>query len=117
MPKTHVVPRHRVVVLPILRPVAQRLIMPNWLAITIGRVIFAWRALDEAELAHELTHVRQWAENGFFTYIIRYMGESARAKAGGGDRYRDNRFEREAREVEEAVRRRLAKVESTQPPH
>jgi hypothetical protein len=82
----------------------QRLVLPNWLAITIGRRIFAWRNLDSAELAHELTHVRQWSENGYVGYIRRYMAESNRAARAGGDRYRDNKFEVEARAAEDAVR-------------
>jgi hypothetical protein len=76
--------------------------MPGWLAITIGRWIFAWRPLDEAELAHELEHVRQWRENGL-RFIPRYLGESRRAARSGGDRYRDNRFEVEAHAAAEAA--------------
>jgi hypothetical protein len=79
--------------------------MPNWLAITIWRWIFAWRKLDDAELAHELAHVRQWRANGVF-FIPRYFVESRRATKTGGDRYRDNRFEIEARAAAEAVRSR-----------
>jgi hypothetical protein len=99
-------PRHRLIVLPWLKPIAQRLIMPNWLAITIGRLILAWRPLEEPELAHELVHVRQWGENGFVHYIVRYMRESSKAAAAGGDRYRDNKFEAEAYAEEERVRAR-----------
>ena len=87
-----------------LRRPAQRFILPNWLAITIRGWIFAWRALDEVELAHELTHVRQWREHGFVGYIRSYMAESARAKREGGDRYWDNKFEVEARAAEDVVR-------------
>ena len=97
---------HRIIVLPFLRAIGQRYIMPDWVAITIRRWIFAWRGLDEAELAHELVHVRQWSENGFVRFIVRYMRESSRAKDIGGDRYRDNRFEVEARAAEDAVRGR-----------
>jgi hypothetical protein len=99
-------PQARVIVLPWLKSVGQRFIMPSWLAITIRSWIFAWRDLDEAEMAHELVHVRQWHEHGFLNYILRYMSASSRAKKEGGDRYRDNPFEAEAREAEEAVRRR-----------
>jgi len=99
-------PAHRVIVLPFMRRIGSRLIMPSWLAITIWRWIIAWRQLDEVELAHELAHVRQWHANGW-RYIPRYFAESRRA-AKGGDRYRDNSFEVEAREAEEAVRRRQA---------
>lgn len=95
-------PAYRLIVLPFLRRIGGRLIMPGWLAITIGRWIFAWRPLDEAELAHELCHVRQWRANGV-RFIPRYVAESRRAAAGGGDRYGDNRFEMEARAAADAV--------------
>ena len=96
-------PAHHVIVLPFLKALGARFIMPSWLAITIGRWIFAWRTLDEAELAHELTHVKQWRANGLM-YIPRYFAESSRAKVTGGDRYRDNKFEIEARAAEDAIR-------------
>lgn len=81
--------------------------MPNWLAITVRSWIFAWRPLDPAELAHELVHVGQWHEQGFVRYIVRYMSASSRAESEGGDRYRDNPFEVEARAEEERVRARM----------
>jgi hypothetical protein len=93
-----------VIVLPFLRRLGARLIMPGWLAITVGSWIFAWRPLDAAELAHELAHVRQWCDNGI-RFIPRYLAESSRAKRAGSDRYRDNRFEIEARAAADAVRR------------
>ena len=88
---------YRVIVLPWLRRIGHRFILKDWLAITIWRWIFAWRPLDDAELAHELCHVRQWHEHGFLGYIRAYLGESRRASRAGTDRYRDNRFEGEAR--------------------
>ena len=101
-------PPYRLLVLPFLRRLGERLIMPSWLAITIGRWIFAWRPLDQAELAHELAHVRQWRANGL-RFIPRYLAESRRAARSGGDRYRDNRFEVEARAAADAaVREREA---------
>ena len=81
----------------------QRLVLPDWLAITVGPLIVAWRELDAAELAHELTHVRQWRRHGI-AFIPRYLRASAAAAARGGDRYRDNEFEREARLAAGAVR-------------
>jgi hypothetical protein len=96
-------PRHRVIVLPFLRGIGNRLVLPGWLAITIWRWILAWRPLDDVELAHELAHVRQWYANGW-RYIPRYLAESRRAAKGGGDRYRDNRFEVEARAAAERAR-------------
>ena len=97
-------PPYRLLVLPFLRRLGARLIMPNWLAITIGRLIFAWRPLAPDELAHELAHVRQWRANGL-RFIPRYLAESRRAARSGGDRYRDNRFEVEARAAADAARR------------
>jgi hypothetical protein len=82
---------------------AQRLIMPTWLAITIGHHVISWRPLDAAELAHELTHVKQWRANGPL-FIPRYLLASRRAASAGKDRYRDNAFEAEAYAVEARVR-------------
>jgi hypothetical protein len=69
--------------------------MPDWLAITIGHDIFAWRELDEFELTHELVHVRQWSANGI-RYVPRYFQAGRAAVAAGRDRYRGNAFEIEA---------------------
>ena len=96
-------PAHRLIVLPFLRGLGNRLVLRGWLAITIWRFIFAWRPLDDVELEHELQHVRQWTANGW-AYVPRYLAESRRAARGGGDRYRDNRFEVEARAAADAVR-------------
>ena len=106
MPLTASGVRYRVVVLPFLRGIGHRFILKNWLAITIWHWIFAWRPLDDAELAHELCHVGQWHEHGFLGYIRAYLGESRRARSAGQDRYRDNRFEVEAGAAADAVSRR-----------
>ena len=98
-------PPHRLVVVPWLRKPGHYLLLPNWLAITIGRWIFAWRPLDDAELAHELTHVRQWRHYGLL-FIPRYLRASWRAAVPeDGDSYRDNIYEREAAAAADAVRR------------
>lgn len=88
-----------------VRRPAQRLLLPNWLAITIGRHVISWRRLDEVELAHELKHVEQWTRYGL-RFIPRYLRAGHRAAASGGDRYRDNPFEIEARVAEQAARER-----------
>jgi hypothetical protein len=100
-----------VYVVPWLRRPGARLLVPNWLAITIGRRIFAWRPLDEVELAHELAHVRQWSRYGLL-YIPRYLRASWRARRAGHDGYRDNPFERAAFAAADAVRRRESLVGS-----
>ena len=89
---------------PALRPYGDRFLVRGWLATTVGRTIVSWRRLDDAELAHEVTHVRQWARYGTARYPLAYLASSARAWLGGHDWYRDNAFEIEARAVEEDVR-------------
>lgn len=88
---------HRVHTWPWLRRLGG-LAIPNWLAITIGRHIFAWRAMSGEELAHELAHVRQWQRVGW-RFAIAYLAESIRARRSGKRWYHDNRFETEAREA------------------
>ena len=93
-------PPHRVHLVPWLRR-AGRLLLPDWLAITIGRDIFAWREMNAAELRHELAHVQQWHRHGA-VFPILYAGASLRSLLGGGGWYRGNRFEVEARQAAEA---------------
>jgi Domain of unknown function (DUF4157) len=54
-------------------------------AMTLGRVILVRRgqAGDEALLAHELVHVRQWRELGAGRFLWRYLGAYARGRAAG----------------------------------
>jgi hypothetical protein len=92
--------RHRVVVWPWLRRPGS-LLLRDWLAITIGNRVFAWRAMNEAELAHELEHVRQWARHGVL-FPLAYLVAAVTARLTGGHWYRDNRFEVE---VQAASRR------------
>ena len=95
---------HRVVVVPWLRPLG-RLLLRDWLAITLGRTVLAWRSLDERELEHELEHVRQWRRHGL-VFPIAYLAESARARLAGGRWYHDNRFEEAARKAASRIERR-----------
>jgi hypothetical protein len=97
---------HFVIVLPWLRRFMQRFVLPNWTAITIGSRIFAWRELDTVELAHELKHVEQWRRHGP-AFVVLYLLASRAAAKAGGDRYADNKFEKEAREAAEAERARV----------
>ncbi len=89
-------PRYRLHVHPWLRGIGSRLLLPNWLAITLGREILTWRALAPAELAHELEHVRQWERYGA-VFAARYLRASVRSRAAGTGWYRGNRFEVAAR--------------------
>ncbi|MEO7267031.1 MAG: hypothetical protein ABIY36_03365 [Candidatus Limnocylindria bacterium] len=88
---------HRVHVWPLLRVIGS-FVVKDWLAITIGRRIYAWRPLEGPELEHELEHVRQWARHGL-AFPILYAADSMKARRGGKRWYQDNRFEMEAREV------------------
>jgi hypothetical protein len=95
--------RHRVHVWPWLRRIGS-LVLSDWLAITIGSRIFAWRELSETELAHELAHARQWERHGALFPLV-YLAESLRTRRAGRRWYHDNRFEREARAMAARIRR------------
>jgi len=86
---------HRIHVWPWLR-LPGSLVLRDWLAITIGSRIFAWRDMDDSELAHELEHVRQWARHGW-AFPVAYLVAAQTARRAGKSWYRDNRFEVEAR--------------------
>jgi hypothetical protein len=88
---------HRVVVWPWLRRPGS-LLVRDWLAITVGHRILAWRPMTDAELAHELEHVRQWARHGAWFAVV-YAAAALGARRGGGHWYRDNPFEIAAREA------------------
>lgn len=66
-------------------------------AVTLRRtiVVHPGATLSRRLLVHELTHVRQWEQDRLFP--LRYALESLRRG------YRDNRYEREAREAERAA--------------
>ncbi len=94
---------HRLHVWPWTRRLGGRL-LPNWLAISIGRHVIAWRRLDDRELAHELEHVRQWHEHGW-TFPLAYVVASLRALRAGRHWYHGNRFELAARAAAQRSRR------------
>jgi hypothetical protein len=71
-------------------------LLPNWLAITVGRDIYTWRDLSPVELRHELEHVRQWSRYKAAFPVV-YLAASIAAQLGGRGWYRGNRFEEEAR--------------------
>ena len=94
---------HRIHVHPWLRRPGG-VIFRDWLAITLWRDIFTWRPLTPGELAHELEHVRQWTQHGPLLYPLRYWLSSLRAIRARGHWYRDNAFERAAREAADRER-------------
>ncbi len=92
---------HRVHIWPWLRRPGAR-VLPNWLAITLGHRIIAWRLMTDAELAHEMAHVRQWEQHGW-RFPLLYLAESLRARRSGRRWYHDNRFEVDAREASQGA--------------
>lgn len=90
-------PSPRVHVWPWLRRLGT-IFLRDWLAITLGGRILAWRTLSEPELAHELQHVRQWRRFGV-TFPVLYLLAAWAARRAGRHWYHDNRFEVEARKA------------------
>lgn len=69
-------------------------------AITLGHVVLAQsQACLDATRAHERAHVRQYERWGPLFPVL-YLAASVEALLRGGDAYRDNRFEWEARRAE-----------------
>jgi len=70
-------------------------------AIVFGTTIHLWNVDKDSFLQnqrwflHEMEHIRQYKELGFFRFIYQYLLESIRKG------YHNNRFEVEAREAEE----------------
>ncbi len=87
---------------PALRRIGSRLLLPNWLAITIGGHIVTWRPLAPDELAHELAHVRQWDRYGL-RFAARYLRASFHSWRAGTGWYRGNVFEVAARAAATAL--------------
>lgn len=88
---------HRIHVWPWTRALGRR-VLPNWLAISLGRHVVTWRDLDEVELAHELEHVRQWQRHGW-AFPLAYLAAALRARRSGKHWYLDNSYEVAAREA------------------
>ena len=53
---------------------------------------------DEVWLRHELCHIRQFREHGFFTFIFKYLRESIK------NGYYNNKYEVEARKAEQSAK-------------
>jgi hypothetical protein len=65
-------------------------------AMALGHVVLCLDRADDALFEHELAHVRQYERLGPL-FIMAYALASLRVMIAGGDAYRDNRFEIEAR--------------------
>lgn len=83
-----------------LAAVAAKKLRTDKVAMVMGRTIHLCGVSRQEFLSHpewvchELKHVEQYRENGFFLFLIRYLYESARRG------YHQNRFEVAARKSE-----------------
>ena len=72
-------------------------------AMTVGRTVYVRPGHEQSQalMAHELVHVRQWQQYGWFGFLRRYLWAYARnlvALRDHMDAYRAIPFEAEARE-------------------
>jgi len=80
--------------------IATKVLKSNSVAIVFGKTIHLWGVDREGFLQsaswvkHELKHVQQYQQNGYFGFLAKYLLESIRHG------YYNNRFEVEAREAE-----------------
>ena len=80
--------------------IAAKKLHSNAVAIVLGKTIYLHNTTredflkDERWVKHEICHVQQFQQYGFFMFIIKYLYESI--KVG----YYNNKFEIEAREAE-----------------
>lgn len=72
----------------------------GYVAITFGHVIITEPTPDERLMRHEFAHVRQYEKWGPF-YMLAYGFFWLKLSLEGKDGYRDNPFEKEAREAED----------------
>lgn len=88
--------RARVVRVPWLAPGTSAMTLGRWILVRRGR------EQDEALLAHELVHLRQWRELGGFAFLREYLGAYWRGRRRGlrhRDAYLAIPFEAEARRL------------------
>ena len=84
-----------------LAKIAAKKLKADSVAMVLGKTIHLYNTSkagflnDERWLKHELCHIRQFKQYGYFNFVVRYLWESL--KKG----YYNNRFEVEAREAEE----------------
>ena len=85
-----------------------RLVPNHPRAMTFGSTVVARAELDEALVAHELTHVAQYRRFGPF-YLPLYLLGAAWGLLRHGDSYLANPFEREAMRVAQTLRGRASR--------
>jgi hypothetical protein len=80
--------------------IAAKKLQASSVAIVVGKTIHLHNTTkneflqNKSWVKHELCHIRQFEEHGFFTFIFKYIVESV--KHG----YYNNKYEREARDAE-----------------
>ena len=81
---------------------AARLMKGSNMAIVFGNTIHIWGVTKQEFLQnkkwvkHEIKHIEQYRQHGYFVFLAKYVWESIRHG------YYNNKFEIEAREAEEA---------------
>lgn len=84
-----------------LAKLAAKKLKSKSVAIVIGSTIHLYNVttqqflLNEKWVKHELCHLAQFKKHGYFTFILKYLWESARHG------YHQNKYEQEARRAEE----------------
>ena len=84
-----------------LAKIAAKKLKVNSVAIVLGKTVHLYKSTraeflqDERWLKHELCHIKQFKQYGYFNFIVRYLWESLRKG------YYNNRYEVEARNAEE----------------
>lgn len=80
--------------------IAAGVLKTNSVAIVLGNTIYLWGVTtddfkrDKKWLAHELTHVQQFAQYGKLRFVLLYLWESLLHG------YHNNKFEKQARDSE-----------------
>jgi hypothetical protein len=84
-----------------LAKIAAKKLKADSVAMVLGKTIHLYNTSkanflnDERWLKHELCHIKQFEEHGYFLFVVKYLWESLRKG------YYNNRFEVEARNAEE----------------
>lgn len=84
----------------LLARIAAKKLGKKHVAMVVGNTIHLWNTTEaeflsnEKWLKHELRHVQQYRQYGFFNFLARYAWESMRKG------YYNNKYEVEAREAE-----------------
>ncbi len=84
-----------------LAKLAAKKLSSGSVAMVLGKTIHLYNTTeaeflqDEKWVKHELCHIKQFKQHGYFLFVVKYLWESLRKG------YYNNRFEVEARQAEE----------------